>query len=88
MSNTPSKLRPTCAQILKEKKWQISKREIQQYELVKENFFENIQDKFFENYFESRIELLKKTVEPNSFSLVNIDTPIQIRAVLENFLSE
>ena len=51
MVNTSSKLRPTCAQILKEKKWQISKIEIQKYELLTQNYFGNMQDKFFENYF-------------------------------------
>ena len=65
-------LRPTCAQVLNSKQWLISKSEIQKYGLENPLFLEDMQDNFFKYYFESRIDLLKNSIETNSNSLINI----------------
>ena len=62
LDNQP-KVRPTCAVILNENNWQISRDEIKKYGLVHAKIFENEQSNFFKNYFESRIDLFKNSVE-------------------------
>ena len=62
MSHIDPSIRPTCAEVLKENNWSITRNEIEKFKLYEA--LDNYPDHIIKRYLKSRLSLLKRSVEP------------------------